>query len=124
MAANSTVQITVFIPPSSVSGTNTNIIFSPVCSALLAATPYNATVFPNPVDACNASGTTDSVFIANGTNALFTSILPTKFSYAFTNTFGTSAVGAGYYKISTGYMQVDSNGVEIDVGTWPPKKLK
>lgn len=117
-AVSTTVQITVLIPPLSVSGVNTNILFSPVCSALLVATPYNATSYANPVDACNATGTTDNLYIASGTTAI--NNLATKYSYAFTNTFGTSAVGAGYYKTSTGYMQVDSNGVVIDVGTCPP----
>jgi|TARA_R110000787_G_scaffold67462_2_gene151233 hypothetical protein len=120
-AVNTTVQITVFIPPFSSSGVNTNVLFSPVCSALLIATPYNATSYPNPADACNATGTTDSVFIANATSGnISTDIIPVKYSYAFTNTFGTTAVGVGYYKTSQGYMQVDSNGVVIDVGSCPP----
>ena len=95
--------------------------FALQCPQVLVGIPYNSTPYPNPVDACNATGTSQlgysSGFLTNANEF-------TQWGFAYTTTFGTSPIGVGYYKIndstSNGYMQVDNNGVIIDVGTCPP----
>ena len=118
------VDITIFVPPSVPGGVNFR--FTLTCPQLLPAIPFNATRFANAVDACNAVGTSDSVFFGgadNQTNITLTQIQVNGFVY--TNQFASSGSPiAGYYKInditSNGYMQVDANGVVIAVGTCPP----
>ena len=118
------VGITIFIPPTIPGGVNFRVTIT--CPQLLPAISFNATRFANPVDACNAVGTSDSVFFGgadNGVNIDLTQIQTNGFVY--TNQFASSGSPiAGYYKIndttSNGYMQVDGNGVVIALGTCPP----
>ena len=91
-----------------------------MCPDLLPPILYNTTVFANAADACNATGTTASFYSAGfgASNALAQTN-----GFVFTNNFGTTALGAGYYKISSGgngYMQVGSNGTIVLIGSCPP----
>ena len=116
-SSNTTLTLTIFRPPIVGMG-DTNVGL--MCPDLLPAIPYNTTIFANAVDACNATGTTGSFYSAGfgSSNAL-----AQLNGFAFTNYYGTTALSAGYYKISSGgngYMQVSSNGTIIAIGSCPP----
>ena len=118
------VDITIFVPPSVPGGVNFR--FTLTCPQLLPAIPFNATRFANAVDACNAVGTSDSVFFGGANNQINIDLTQIQINgFVYTNQFASSGSPiAGYYKInditSNGYMQVDANGVVIAVGTCPP----
>lgn len=116
-SSNTTITLTVFRPPIVGMGDTT---IGLMCPDLLPAIPYNSTVYGNAADACNATGTLQTFYSAGfgSSNAL-----AQLNGFVFTNNFGTTALGAGYYKISSGgngYMQVGSNGTILAIGSCPP----
>jgi hypothetical protein len=118
------VDVTIFLPPNIPGGVNFRITIT--CPQLLPAIPFNATRFANAVDACNAVGTSDSVYFGGADNSVNSDLTQIQTNgFVYTNQFASSGSPiAGYYKIndttSNGYMQVDGNGVVIALGTCPP----
>jgi len=118
------VDVTIFLPPNIPGGVNFRITIT--CPQLLPAIPFNATRFANAVDACNAVGTSDSVYFGGSINSVNSDLTQIQTNgFVYTNQFASSGSPiAGYYKIndttSNGYMQVDGNGVVIALGTCPP----
>lgn len=123
-AALQDVDVTIFLPPNIPGGVNFRVVIT--CPQLLPAISYNATRFANAVDACNAVGTSDSVYFGGANNSVNLDLTQIQTNgFVYTNQYASSGSPiAGYYKIndttSNGYMQVDGNGVVIALGTCPP----